>query len=254
MYNSDTIFELEGRAKLDRDPVCGAVLRGYGAFFCVGEERDEIVHSARRVMEAFSLEEGREGGLAIGIDEFVELARFLHLLQDFEQRRGTNAGFYVTSYEKVNRLFAKNMFWHFLFSKGMLLKDTRFMERPYRTAFERVWQRVEPSSDRLSYFVDSLVFLPSRNVNTVRHRLPYIYSSEELVGALGLLRGQLEGCLETYEERMTLRAAAFSDRVEEMLKSDYVDVVYIQTRDLYQDESVLRDMRKSLDAGRDSRP
>jgi hypothetical protein len=172
---------------------------------------------------------------------------FLHQLDDFVATCGSSVGLYVTSYEKVNRLFARNMFWHFMFAKGLLLKDTRFMEKPHRTSFEKVWQRVDQSPNKLSFAVESMLFLPSRAAVTVKHRLPYVYGSDDFVGALGLLRSQMEGNLEGYMEKMTIRAAAFSDKVEELLKSDFVDVVYLQTPDLYRDAQVIKEIQESME-------
>jgi hypothetical protein len=249
VYNSNEEFELDGPVKPARDPVCGEVLKGEGAFFCMGDGRDEIQHAARRVMSSFALKEKEGGQLSLTIDEFAELATFLHQLDGFVERCGSSVGLYITSYEKVNKLFAKNMFWHFMFAKGLLLRDTRFMEKPYKTSFEKVWQRVDQSPDRLTYAVDSMLFLPSKAAVTVKHQLPYVHSSDDLVGALGLLRSQMEGNLEAYTEKMTIRAAAFSDRVEELLKSDFVDVVYVQTPDLYQDAKVIKEIQETMESG-----
>lgn len=54
---------------------------------------------------------------------------------------------------------------------------------------------------------------------------------------------KVEGALEAYTERMTMGAAAFTKKVEEILSSDFVDVVHVQTPDLHQDENVLREIR-----------
>jgi len=249
VYNSNEEFELDGPVRPTHDPACGAVLAGEGAFFCVGDERDEILHSARRVMGSFALKDTSKGALGVTIDEFADLATFLHQLDSFEDRRGSSVGLYVTSYEKVNRLFAKNLFWHFIFAKGLLLKDTHFMERPQRTSFEKVWQRVDLAPGRPAYAVISLLFLPSGAAETVRHRLPYVHTLDDLVGALALFRSQMEACLEAYTEKMTIRSAAFSQRVEELLKSDFIDVVYVQTPDLYQNAKVVKEIQETLETG-----
>jgi hypothetical protein len=246
VYNSGEEFELDGPLRPARDSACGVVLKGDGAFFCVGDETDEIARPARRVIEALAL--NRKGGAkaCLGIDESVDLAAFLHQLTDFEDRKGSAVGSYVTSYEKVNRLFASNVFWHILFARGLLLKDPHFMEKPYKTSFSRVWQRVEQAPDKLNFTVESLLFLPSRSTATVRHSLPYVYSSDEFAGALGLVRSQMEGQLESYDARMTIRAAALARKVEDLLASDFVDVVYVQAPDLYQDAAAVKEVQSTL--------
>ncbi len=200
-------------------------------------------------MSSFALKESEREPLSLTIEEFADLGAFLHQLDSFVEVSGSSVGLYVTSYEKVNKLFARNMFWHFVFAKGLLLRDTHFMERPHRTDFDEVWQRVDPSAGKLTYAVDSMLFLPSKAAVTVKHQLPYIYSSDDLVGALRLLRSQMEGSLESYMERMTIRAAAVSDRIEELLKSDFIDVVYVQTPDLYQDAKVIKEIQETMEGG-----
>lgn len=109
VYNSNEEFELDGPVKPAHDPVCGEVLKGEGAFFCVGDGHSEIQGATKRVMSSFALKESEREPLSLTIEEFADLGAFLHQLDSFVEVSGSSVGLYVTSYEKVNKLFARNM-------------------------------------------------------------------------------------------------------------------------------------------------